>query len=123
MALSPSVVRAAAMSEPFSSRHTTLPAGSAAGAGVARGQRRHAARQPDHAGVFPRRVGDRSEVDRVARERERRTFFSGGQSWSFDQVSGNALDRSEVDDPTSADHNADAPVGAINLKTQRALER
>jgi len=45
------------------------------------------------------------------------------RSFSFGEVSVNALDRSEVNDTTSADQNAAAPAGAINLETERAFER
>jgi iron complex outermembrane recepter protein len=47
----------------------------------------------------------------------------GARSFSFDQVSVNSIDRIEVNYTTSADQDANAPAGTINLKTKRAFER
>lgn len=45
------------------------------------------------------------------------------RSFSFDQVSVNRLDHIEVNYPTGADQDADAPAGTINLTTKRGFER
>jgi len=48
---------------------------------------------------------------------------AGARSFSFDQVSVNSIDRIEVNYTSSADQDANAPAGTINLKTKRAFER
>ncbi|MDP3069552.1 MAG: TonB-dependent receptor [Opitutaceae bacterium] len=47
----------------------------------------------------------------------------GGRSFSFEQVSLSAMDSIEVSKTISADVDASAPAGTINLKTKRAFDR
>jgi TonB-dependent receptor len=48
---------------------------------------------------------------------------SGSRAFSFEQVSLNSMDSIEVSKTSSADMDANAPAGTINLKTKRAFDR
>jgi iron complex outermembrane recepter protein len=81
------------------------------------------ARGPRLRGLDPQYVGVSIDGVKLASADGSQALGGGARSFSFDQVSVNALDRIEVNYTTSADQDADAPAGTINLKTKRAFER
>jgi TonB-dependent receptor len=81
------------------------------------------ARGPRLRGLDPQYVGVSVDGMKLASADGSQALGGGARSFSFDQVSVNALDRIEVNYTTSADQDADAPAGTINLKTKRAFER
>ncbi|MBL9200508.1 MAG: TonB-dependent receptor, partial [Opitutaceae bacterium] len=81
------------------------------------------ARGPRLRGLDPQYVGVSVDGMTLASADGSQALGGGARSFSFDQVSVNALDRIEVNYTTSADQDADAPAGTINLKTKRAFER
>ncbi|MFM8535124.1 MAG: TonB-dependent receptor domain-containing protein [Acidimicrobiia bacterium] len=48
---------------------------------------------------------------------------TGGRAFSFEQISLGSIDMIEVNKTTSADVDANAPAGSINLRTKRAFSR
>ncbi len=81
------------------------------------------ARGPRLRGLDPQYVGVSIDGVKLASADGSQGLAGGARSFSFDQVSVNSLDRIEVNYTTSADQDADAPAGTINLKTKRAFER
>ncbi len=81
------------------------------------------ARGPRLRGLDPQYVGVSVDGMTLASADGSQGLAGGARSFSFDQVSVNSLDRIEVNYTTSADQDADAPAGTINLKTKRAFER
>jgi iron complex outermembrane receptor protein len=81
------------------------------------------ARGPRLRGMDPQYVGVTVDGMNFASADGLQNTGGGARSFSFDQVSVNSVDRIEVNYTTSADQNADAPAGTINLKTKRAFER
>ncbi len=81
------------------------------------------ARGPRLRGLDPQYVGVSVDGMTLASADGSQSLGGGARSFSFDQVSVNALDRIEVNYTTAADQDADAPAGTINLKTKRAFER
>lgn len=81
------------------------------------------ARGPRLRGLDPQYVGVSVDGMTLASADGSQGLAGGARSFSFDQVSVNSLDRIEVNYTTSADQDADAPAGSINLKTKRAFER
>ncbi|MEO6246366.1 MAG: carboxypeptidase regulatory-like domain-containing protein, partial [Opitutaceae bacterium] len=81
------------------------------------------ARGPRLRGHDPQYVGVSVDGMKLASADGSQGLGGGARSFSFDQVSVNSLDRIEVNYTTSADQDADAPAGTINLKTKRAFER
>jgi TonB-dependent receptor len=81
------------------------------------------ARGPRLRGLDPQYVGVSIDGVKLASADGSQATGAGARSFSFDQISVNALDRIEVNYTTSADQDADAPAGTINLKTKRAFER
>ncbi|MBI5694025.1 MAG: TonB-dependent receptor [Verrucomicrobia bacterium] len=81
------------------------------------------ARGPRLRGLDPQYVGVTVDGMNFASADGLQATGGGARSFSFDQVSVNSVDRIEVNYTTSADQNADAPAGTINLKTKRAFER
>lgn len=81
------------------------------------------ARGPRLRGLDPQYVGVSVDGMKLASADGSQGANAGARSFSFDQVSVNAVDRIEVNYTTSADQDADAPAGTINLKTKRAFER
>jgi iron complex outermembrane receptor protein len=81
------------------------------------------ARGPRLRGLDPQYVGVSVDGMRLASADGSQGSNAGARSFSFDQVSVNAVDRIEVNYTSSADMDADAPAGTINLKTKRAFER
>lgn len=81
------------------------------------------ARGPRLRGLDPQYVGVSIDGMKLASADGSQALNAGARSFSFDQVSVNSLDRIEVNYTTSADQDADAPAGTINLKTKRAFER
>ncbi|MFM8336819.1 MAG: TonB-dependent receptor plug domain-containing protein, partial [Opitutaceae bacterium] len=81
------------------------------------------ARGPRLRGLDPQYVGVSVDGMKMASADGSQGVGGGARSFSFDQVSVNSLDRIEVNYTTSADQDADAPAGTINLKTKRAFER
>ena len=81
------------------------------------------ARGPRLRGLDPQYVGVSVDGMKLASADGSQGVGGGARSFSFDQVSVNSLDRIEVNYTTSADQDADAPAGTINLKTKRAFER
>jgi TonB-dependent receptor len=53
----------------------------------------------------------------------RSTSGGGGRSFSFEQISINAIESIEISRVTPANLDADAPAGTINMKTKRAFDR
>ncbi|MBM3854584.1 MAG: hypothetical protein FJ399_15775, partial [Verrucomicrobia bacterium] len=81
------------------------------------------ARGPRLRGLDPQYVGVTVDGMNLASADGLQGTGGGARSFSFDQVSVNSVDRIEVNYTTSADQNADAPAGTINLETKRAFER
>jgi TonB-dependent receptor len=81
------------------------------------------ARGPRLRGLDPQYVGVSVDGMRMASADGSQGTGGGARSFSFDQVSVNSVDRIEINYTTSADQDADAPAGTINLKTKRAFER
>ncbi|MBL9212911.1 MAG: TonB-dependent receptor [Opitutaceae bacterium] len=81
------------------------------------------ARGPRLRGLDPQYVGVSVDGMKLASADGSQASGAGARSFSFDQVSVNSLDRIEVNYTSSADQDADAPAGTINLKTKRAFER
>ena len=81
------------------------------------------ARGPRLRGLDPQYVGVTVDGMNLASADGLQATGGGARSFSFDQVSVNSVDRIEVNYTSSADQNADAPAGTINLKTKRAFER
>ncbi len=81
------------------------------------------ARGPRLRGLDPQYVGVSVDGMKLASADGSQGTGGGARSFSFDQVSVNSVDRIEVNYTSSADMDADAPAGTINLKTKRAFER
>ena len=81
------------------------------------------ARGPRLRGLDPQYVGVSVDGMKLASADGSQGTNAGARSFSFDQVSVNAVDRIEVNYTTSADQDANSPAGTINLKTKRAFER
>lgn len=81
------------------------------------------ARGPRLRGLDPQYVGVSVDGMKLASADGSQGTGGGARSFSFDQVSVNSVDRIEVNYTASADQDADAPAGTINLKTKRAFER
>lgn len=81
------------------------------------------ARGPRLRGLDPQYVGVSVDGMKLASADGSQGSAAGARSFSFDQVSVNSVDRIEVNYTSSADMDADAPAGTINLKTKRAFER
>jgi TonB-dependent receptor len=80
-------------------------------------------RGPRLRGMDPQYVGVSVDGFKMASGDASQGGGDGARSFSFDQVSVNSIDRIEVHYTTSADMDANAPAGTINLKTKRAFER
>jgi TonB-dependent receptor len=81
------------------------------------------ARGPRLRGLDPQYVGVSVDGMKLASADGSQGTAGGARSFSFDQVSVNSVDRIEINYTSSADMDADAPAGTINLKTKRAFER
>jgi hypothetical protein len=80
-------------------------------------------RGPRLRGLDPQYIGVSVDGFKLASGDASQGAADGARSFSFDQVSVNSIDRIEVNYTTSADQDANAPAGTINLKTKRAFER
>jgi iron complex outermembrane recepter protein len=80
-------------------------------------------RGPRLRGLDPQYIGVSVDGFKMASGDASQGSAEGARSFSFDQVSVNSIDRIEVNYTTSADQDANAPAGTINLKTKRAFER
>ncbi|MES2695134.1 MAG: TonB-dependent receptor [Verrucomicrobiota bacterium] len=80
-------------------------------------------RGPRLRGMDPEYVGVSVDGMKMASGDASQGVSGGARSFSFDQVSVNSIDRIEVNYTVSADQDANAPAGTINLKTKRAFER
>jgi hypothetical protein len=80
-------------------------------------------RGPRLRGLDPEYVGVSVDGFKLASGDASQGSAVGARSFSFDQVSVNSIDRIEVNYTSSADMDANAPAGTINLKTKRASER
>lgn len=80
-------------------------------------------RGPRLRGLDPEYVGVSVDGMRMASGDASQGVSGGARSFSFDQVSVNSIDRIEVNYTVSADQDANAPAGTINLKTKRAFDR
>ena len=80
-------------------------------------------RGPRLRGLDPQYVGVSVDGFKMASGDASQGSAAGARSFSFDQVSVNSIDRIEVNYTSSADMDANAPAGTINLKTKRAFER
>ncbi|MBI5768035.1 MAG: TonB-dependent receptor [Verrucomicrobia bacterium] len=80
-------------------------------------------RGPRLRGLDPAYVGVSVDGFKMASGDASQGSDTGARSFSFDQVSVNSIDRIEVNYTSSADMDANAPAGTINLKTKRAFER
>lgn len=80
-------------------------------------------RGPRLRGFDPQYIGVSVDGFKMASGDASQGAGDGARSFSFDQVSVNSIDRIEVNYTTSADQDANAPAGTINLKTKRAFER
>lgn len=80
-------------------------------------------RGPRLRGLDPEYVGVSVDGMKMASGDALQGTGASARSFSLDQVSLNSIDRIEVNYTTSADQDANAPAGTINLKTKRAFER
>ncbi len=80
-------------------------------------------RGPRLSGMDPQYVGVSVDGFKMASSDGSQGLGGGARSFSFDQVSINSIDRIEVNYTSSAEMDANAPAGTINLKTKRAFER
>ncbi len=80
-------------------------------------------RGPRLRGLDPQYIGVSVDGFKMASGDASQGVGDGARSFSFDQVSVNSIDRIEVNYTSSADQDANAPAGTINLKTKRAFER
>jgi iron complex outermembrane recepter protein len=80
-------------------------------------------RGPRLRGLDPQYIGVSVDGFKMASGDASQGVGDGARSFSFDQVSVNSIDRIEVNYTVSADQDANAPAGTINLKTKRAFER
>src|SRR5687767_14326030 len=80
-------------------------------------------RGPRLRGLDPQYIGVSVDGSKMASGDASQGVGDGARSFSFDQVSVNSIDRIEVNYTSSADQDANAPAGTINLKTKRAFER
>ena len=80
-------------------------------------------RGPRLRGMDPQYIGVSVDGFKMASGDASQGSGDGARSFSFDQISVNSIDRIEVNYTTSADQDANAPAGTINLKTKRAFER
>jgi TonB-dependent receptor len=80
-------------------------------------------RGPRLRGLDPQYIGVSVDGFKMASGDASQGAGAGARSFSFDQVSVNSIDRIEVNYTSSADQDANAPAGTINLKTKRAFER
>lgn len=80
-------------------------------------------RGPRLSGMDPQYVGVSVDGFKMASSDGSQGLGGGARSFSFDQVSINSIDRIEVNFTSSAEMDANAPAGTINLKTKRAFER
>lgn len=80
-------------------------------------------RGPRLSGMNPQYVGVSVDGLKMASSDGSQGLGGGARSFSFDQVSINSIDRIEVNYTSSAEMDANAPAGTINLKTKRAFER
>lgn len=80
-------------------------------------------RGPRLRGLDPQYIGVSVDGLKLASGDASQAVGDGARSFSFDQVSVNSIDRIEVNYTSSADQDANAPAGTINLKTKRAFER
>lgn len=80
-------------------------------------------RGPRLSGMDPQYVGVSMDGFKMASSDGSQALGGGARSFSFDQVSINSIDRIEVNFTSSAEMDANAPAGTINLKSKRAFER
>jgi TonB-dependent receptor len=80
-------------------------------------------RGPRLSGMDPQYVGVSVDGFKMASSDGSQGLGGGARSFSFDQVSINSIDRIEVNFTSSAEMDANAPAGTINLKSKRAFER